>query len=63
MLIIFPKRNFATDRDNRGTIIAGSNGQRYYYNVLVNPDNDYEMIALNWTKYELISYEYFCTVL
>lgn len=39
------------DRDSRGTIIAGSSGQRYIDNIFVNPDNDYEMIALNWTGY------------
>ena len=44
-------RNYATDRDSRGTIIAGSSGQRYIDNVFYNPDNDYEMIALNWTGY------------
>jgi hypothetical protein len=39
------------DRDSRGTVIAGSSGQRYINNVFYNPDNDYEMIALNWTGY------------
>ena len=32
-------------------MIAGSSGQRYIDNIFVNPDNDYEMIALNWTGY------------
>ena len=44
-------RNFAADRDNRATVIAGSSGQRYIHNVFVNPDNDYELISLNWTGY------------
>lgn len=47
--MLMMNRNFATDRDSRGTVIAGSSGQRYINNVFVNPDNDYEMMALNWT--------------
>ncbi|XP_071445359.1 protein bark beetle [Hetaerina americana] len=39
--------NYAVDRDERGTIVAGTAGQHYVDNVLVNPDNDYEIVTVN----------------
>ncbi|KAG8238179.1 hypothetical protein J437_LFUL014055 [Ladona fulva] len=40
-------RNMAVDREERGTIVAGTAGQHYVDNVLVNPDNDYEIVTVN----------------
>jgi len=43
-------QNFAFDRENRGTIIAGTAGQHYVDNVLFNPDNDYEIVTVNRSR-------------
>ncbi|KAL0266608.1 UNVERIFIED_CONTAM: hypothetical protein PYX00_009105 [Menopon gallinae] len=43
-------QNYALDRDNRGTIIAGTAGQHYVDNVLFNPDNDYEIMTVNRSR-------------
>ncbi|CAM1311440.1 Uncharacterised protein g5687 [Pycnogonum litorale] len=36
---------------NRGTIVASTGGQIFRHNYLVNPDNDFELISLNKSKY------------
>lgn len=41
--------NYALDRNNRGTILAGTAGQQYVDNIFLNPDNDYELITVNET--------------
>ncbi|XP_063235879.1 protein bark beetle isoform X2 [Bacillus rossius redtenbacheri] len=40
-------KNYALDRQSRGTIIAGTAGQQYVDNVFFNPDNDYEIVTVN----------------
>lgn len=40
-------RNYATDREGRATVVAGTAGQNYVDNIFFNPDNDYEMITVN----------------
>lgn len=40
-------KNYATDREGRATIVAGTAGQSYVDNIFFNPDNDYEMITVN----------------
>ncbi|GBM60478.1 hypothetical protein AVEN_213750-1 [Araneus ventricosus] len=42
-------RNTATDRWDKSTIIAGKAGQRFNYNYLLNPENDFELAAKNRT--------------
>ncbi|XP_056639840.1 protein bark beetle [Diorhabda sublineata] len=39
--------NFAVQRDSRSTIVAGTAGQHYVDNIFFDPDNDYEIIAVN----------------
>jgi len=45
--INFIFRNFAIDLESRGTIIAGTAGQHYVDNILLNPANDYEIVTVN----------------
>ncbi|KAF0300653.1 Protein bark beetle [Amphibalanus amphitrite] len=45
--------NYATDREERTTVLAGSAGQQYADNVLVNIDNDYELVTINRTEEDL----------
>ena len=40
-------RNIATDDWDKSTIIASKAGQKFSYNYLVNPDNDFELAARN----------------
>ncbi|PZC85077.1 hypothetical protein B5X24_HaOG202841 [Helicoverpa armigera] len=40
-------KNYATDREGRATVVAGTAGQNYVDNIFFNPDNDYEMITVN----------------
>ncbi|XP_042894789.1 protein bark beetle [Parasteatoda tepidariorum] len=42
-------RNVATDYWDKSTIIASKAGQRFNYNYMVNPDNDFELAAKNRT--------------
>ncbi|XP_035215433.1 protein bark beetle-like, partial [Stegodyphus dumicola] len=42
-------RNRATDYWDRSTIVANKAGQRFNFNYLVNPDNDFELAARNRT--------------
>lgn len=42
-------RNTATDYWDKSTIIASKAGQRFNYNYLINPDNDFELAAKNRT--------------
>ncbi|KAF8773809.1 Protein bark beetle like protein [Argiope bruennichi] len=42
-------RNIATDYWDKSTIIAGKAGQRFNYNYLLNPENDFELAAKNRT--------------
>lgn len=44
-------RNYALDRDARSTIVAGTAGQQYIDNVLYDPDNDYEIVTVNSTRW------------
>ncbi|CAB3370904.1 Hypothetical predicted protein [Cloeon dipterum] len=39
--------NYAIDLESRGTIIAGTAGQHYVDNILLNPANDYEIVTVN----------------
>ncbi|GLH02202.1 LOW QUALITY PROTEIN: Protein bark beetle [Gryllus bimaculatus] len=39
--------NYATDRDSRSTVIAGTAGQHYVDNVFYDPENDYEIVTVN----------------
>ncbi|XP_037072320.1 LOW QUALITY PROTEIN: protein bark beetle-like [Pollicipes pollicipes] len=45
--------NHATDPEERTTILAGSAGQQYVDNVLVNPHNNYELVTINRTQQDL----------
>ena len=51
-------RNYATDEFNRTTILVSSAGQRYFENVLVNEDNDYEMATINRTQYVYLIHDW-----
>lgn len=38
-------RNEATNLQNKGTVLALSNGQYYIHNIFYDPENNYEIIA------------------
>ncbi|XP_067009482.2 protein bark beetle [Anabrus simplex] len=39
--------NYATVRESRSTIVAGTAGQHYVDNVFFDPENDYEIVTVN----------------
>ncbi|KAG1658471.1 Protein bark beetle [Nymphon striatum] len=45
------QNNIALMPRSRGTIVASTGGQIFKYNYLVNPENDFELISLNRSKY------------
>jgi len=46
-VVILLYRNYAFHRESRGTIVAGTAGQKFVDNVFFNPDNDYEIVTVN----------------
>ncbi|XP_063702920.1 protein bark beetle isoform X2 [Culicoides brevitarsis] len=48
--------NVATDWHGRATIVAGTAGQHYIDNIFYNPDNDYEIITVNKSIFEVQQY-------
>lgn len=45
LVLLMFYRNEATNIQNKGTILALSNGQYYIHNIFYNPENNYEIIA------------------
>ncbi|XP_066905697.1 protein bark beetle [Halyomorpha halys] len=45
--------NHGVERDSKSTIVAGTAGQQYVDNIFFNPDNDYEMITVNRSLFDV----------
>jgi len=51
-------RNEATNIQNKGTILALSNGQYYIHNIFYNPENNYEIVAATGSNRSQYRYIY-----
>lgn len=48
----FSYSNVATLDTERATVVAGTAGQQYVDNIFDNPENDYEIVTINSSRYK-----------
>lgn len=51
--------NVATLWSERATVVAGTAGQQYVDNIFDNPENDYEIITVNSSRYIITIFSVF----